>query len=360
MGMEGKSGNLPAEDEQQPYFGIGARRRWAAVVGLLVAIAFVVAGWLRYDASQPGAEIHRAVSATARPEARVDALMSAAPAVVSTSWAKAPSGTVRVAQVPQSAAPTQQASSVVAHPVSLANDELSPYRGAAVDPQTARQAVVYSLSGTYGETLAEVGSFTLYDLAGREDMRCYCFSVRPGFAPEAEQVKRLASELQSRGDELRIRLGALNGDARERAEATLRDLRFKAELADDFVFAYSGAHRGHVPVVTMSRGIPPFYRLAERARAAVAAKAGPSARFDRVLALGPLEEGYEFEVGGTRWVYIARTEETVQWDELLSKTKAAGKAVLARMESEPDLRSRTRVRSERLDAKWNLITKLVK
>ena len=233
----------------------------------------------------------------------------------------------------------------------------SPYRGEEVDAELAQKAATYFASQAYGGVrLFDVSTF--FNLIGTKEAYSILLYRGKDPMPTPEEIDDKVNEHIKNRKKLEDQLQTSKGKAKAKIKAAISKAWSNISCPQDFVTVICGAHTGHVPVISMTEGLPIDMVLRKEIEEQLATQYGNQG----VIFIGPIyfgafDIGFEFEVDGRSVIVDPATYRETDKELLLYDYSAA--AVETKKEkTESDIAEAIEERRALMQKKWDFVRSL--
>lgn len=233
----------------------------------------------------------------------------------------------------------------------------APYRGEDIDLKLAKKAAIHFATEAYGNVrFLEATPYP--DLGGKEEVYSILLYRGEGSVPERKEIAKEVKKRTNIRKNLEAQLKKVKGRAKARMRAKIAEIWKSISRPNEFVTLLCGAHTGHVPVITMTEGLPIEYVLLEEIENQMKHIYGNSqVKFVNPVYRGPFHISFEFQVSGEVVLVDPQTGSETDKALALYDHALATKRRAAEMGPERAIRAQERIqkRKELMKKKWDFV-----
>lgn len=228
----------------------------------------------------------------------------------------------------------------------------APYIGEDVSLELAKKAAIHFATEAYGE-VRFWGATEYAEPMGRTEAYSILLYRGEGPLPKRGEIYSGIRKQTNIRKKLEAQLKKLKGRAKARFRAKIKESWKRISRPTEFVTVLCGAHTGHVPVITMTEGLPIEYVLLEEIENQMKhIYHANQVNYVRPVYIGPFHIKFEFRILGEEVLVDPRNGSEIDKELVLEDLSLA--AVARQAEMEPD---KVIEREEKIQERKNLMKK---
>lgn len=232
------------------------------------------------------------------------------------------------------------------------------FRGDAVEIELAKKGAIHFASKAYGK-VRFFDATTYYNPESHEEVYSFLFYRGEGPLPSRAEILKKVAELTKIRLEAEAQLSKLKGATKARARKKISNLWKNISQPESFVTVVSGAHTGHVPVITMTEGLPTDIVLSDTIKARLQDQyGGTQVRFVQPIYLGPFNTPFEFEINARRIFVDPHTGRETDKGFFLHKAATASEKIAKKMKTDRQAIAKYEERKSMMNKKWDFVRRL--